>query len=238
MKNKSLLLIFLILIGCSLTVSAVSAKNVAYLLKDFTTPNADLISVLNEMGLTYDTISESNIPITDFSQYNMILVGNQNFLNPNGIPYNSYPTLMINRYHYYTNSNPGSWGWSTTRGQQSANPSPVIIKRTPSNSLIEEINKGLPNSFSTYSQANQNLYYLKGGKASGITLPNYVSGHTNADAVIAVAQPGNIFLNGKVAASKSIFYGVTETQYWKNNSRALFKNCIEYLARSSENEPG
>jgi len=202
--------------------------DVAYVVK--TNSNSFLTSELNALGLTYDVITEENVLSTDFSQYKMILVGNDKFDNPNDIPVSKYKSLIINSYHYYKKGilfiDP-QFGWSSKKGTQSS-PSSIKI-----NDFNISITSNLPEIFKGYTISDPNVQtdYLRERKATGIRLIAQLSGssHTIEDSVIAVVYPGAKFLNGNIAQKRSLFFGITKSEFWTQESKQLFRNSIMWV---------
>jgi predicted TIM-barrel fold metal-dependent hydrolase len=98
--KKFLFLIFSILMMSGLVV----AVDVAYVVNSVST-NSDFTDTMDELDLTYDIIFSSDVPNTNFDDYGMILLNNQDFPNPEEIPINEFPALMIN------GRNMEDWGW-------------------------------------------------------------------------------------------------------------------------------
>jgi len=152
MKNKLFLLTFVMLVLPMISAAADIAYVVSYNVE------YGLTQAINETGYTYDIIEDSDIASTDFSDYKMILVGNERFDSVNEIPVNKMNSLMINTYHLE------EWGWidggigSVTSNQQ-------LEAKVINN--ISRITRNIPINFQVYTQATYD------GSSSSINLPMY-----------------------------------------------------------------
>jgi len=227
MKKNIYILMVLCLIFTVGSVSAVG-EDIAYVVK--TNPDSFLTSEINQLGLTYDIITESNVLSTDFSQYNMILVGDDDFDNPNDIPVNEYKSMLVNSYHYYKKGvlfPDNQWGWSSKKGFQSS-PSNIQV-----NDFDISITSDLPEIFKAYTITDSSIqtYYLRASKPTGIRLLARIggSGHTIGDSVLSVIYPGTEYLNGNIAQERSLFFGITEVEFWTQESKELFQNSVTWV---------
>ena len=185
--KKLILFTFLVI----LLASSVLATDVAYVIGG--TANPTLMNELNSAGLSYDVVSESQITLTDFSQYGMILVGDDKFDNPENIPVNQYNSLILNSYHFYKKGIifvDYQWGWSRGKGSITS-PSSIELNQGDS-SLIEGISK----NFWAYNSYNPDFktYYLTSTKATGVEFIAHSNGASNSnyDSVVTIAHPGTI----------------------------------------------
>ena len=222
---KKLIYFFVVLIS----LTTVLASEVAYVVKLNADAEQGVKSALNEMGLRYDVILESQIASTNFSDYAIIIVGDSNFNNATEIPFNEHRSLILNHYHYYK-----EFGWSSDQGSTSSNPYTKIKNDAPTHQILQ----GIGSEWIAYNTGGKPVYYLKGAKASGIDSDDLLahvlgSNHQRSDSVLTVALPGVIYRSYrgkiKVEQSKSVFYGLTETNYWTPDSKKVFKNIINWL---------
>lgn len=216
------------------SVSATNQKDVAIL----TTGHYDsylIQEISSSMGLTYDLIYEDDIKSTNFDNYKMILIGNEDFSDPQSIPNENYSTLTLNSDNYYETGilfpDP-QLGWSKKRAYQS---SPSTIKLNGINSsILDEI----PKEFTAYKveNINVNTYYLRAQKATGIKMLAYVGGssHIYSDSVLALIYPGGKFLNNKISNSRNLYFGIVEAKYWTNNTKKLFENSVFWVINGED----
>src|SRR3989344_1346607 len=95
------------------TVSA--EKDVAYVVKHPFFVNPLFTSILDEMGITYDIVTSPNITTYNLSKYKMILLNNHDFPNPEEIPVNDIPAVLVN------GENMADWGWVNKVSKTSQN---------------------------------------------------------------------------------------------------------------------
>ncbi len=229
---KKLLLTILSIFFIVSVASLASATDVAYVVKsyeDWTVANA-----LNEIGVSYDVIPESKVASTNFSQYLFILVGNDQFANPNAIPVSEHKSLIMNQYHYYRTGKiiyNYQWGWSIDPGSISSPSTIKIINRN------ETITKDIPDRINGYiiNDKDVQTYYLKGSKPVGIRSIAYHSSEP-AEFVIAYVSAGTRMLNGKIAKGKSLFFGATEAQYWTEETENMFQNSVLWLMSDEDRD--
>jgi len=221
--KRILLALFLVIF----LTNSVLATDVAYVVKSGA--NSILASELNNAGLTYDVITESQIASTNFSKYKMLLVGEGNFDNFEQIPVAEHNSLIINSYHFYQKGifliSDSQWGWSAGKGSAS---SPTNLKFNTLNTTLVD---NLPETFRAYTVQDIDLqtYYLTGRKATGTKLIVRIDGHTSGDSVLGLAYPGTIYLNGEIGQARSLFFGIVKPEYWTTESRQLFRNSLDWV---------
>lgn len=215
MAKKLIILITAIIFLSSFAV----AEDVAYIVKSSSGVDSFLLNEISSLGYTYDIVYESQVPSTDLSQYLFLIIGNQNLDNPSLIPVEKHKTIFINSYNYYNKFSNPQFGWS-------------VDKSSTTNSILKisnsghQILNGLPQEFTAYT-TSQPIYILKGKKPTGIAIHAYRT--FSSDSVVASLNEGQKFLNGKTLEKKSVFFGITEAQYWTANTKKLFANSINWL---------
>jgi len=207
-----------------LLLNFASATDIAYIVTNANQANSKFISVLDELDLSYSLILSSNAKNTNFSEYKMILLNNENFPNPQEIPINKYPAMIVNGGHLKT------WGWAklpSTAG--SSNPFFINIKNKNYN-----ITDNLPDNFQAYNSYKPTLDYIQEKYlydgiqtiASVDSLP--------ANTVIGLIEGGTTLTSKGVSKTKvnanSIFFGIYDTKYWTNATKQLFMNSLLWVA--------
>ena len=89
MKKISLFLIFfsvVILVSNFISASSISS-DIAYVVKNPNYPDDNFIDVIEDLNLDYKLIPVSQVGTTDFSDYGMILIGDENLGN---VPVNDF----------------------------------------------------------------------------------------------------------------------------------------------------
>ncbi|MHA2023686.1 MAG: hypothetical protein ACTSWQ_08510, partial [Candidatus Thorarchaeota archaeon] len=183
----------------------------------------NILDVFEDLGLTVDIIQEESQPIS-YNDYKFIFAGDENFRR--SIPVNSYPSIITSYYHADT------WGLSDNEG---------VSQLGSTHPLSVLINGG---SYQVYTQAmNQQrvaipYYYLdkdnKGpamNQSAGTEATQ--SGRKFGD-VISYAYPGSLMENGRTQQARLCFYGIIESDFWTQNARDLFEDCIGFVASECE----
>ncbi len=201
-----------------------SAADIAYVVKSSANADSYLIQEIENLDYSYDIITQSQVASTNFSNYRLILVGDSNLDNPDSIPVDKHLSLIINSYNYYEKNLDKQLGWSKDTGSLG---SPSSLKLA---NFTSPVTSGVSATFSAYTTTDPNLkaYYLNGNKPSGTSLL-VTTANSNFDSVIALVNPGNVFLNGKTAQKRGIYFGITDAQYWTPSSRKLFQNSLNWL---------
>jgi len=208
--KKFLFLLFLFLILFSFNVYA---ADIAYVLKNPSLPNNNFIGVLNELNLSYDLIDDSDIASTNFSNYRMILLDDENIDN---VPVNSYKSLFVNPDYYS--------GWSQSIGSTASN-QPLRANNIINNPITE----GIEGEFQVYTSCcdnsgiNLKMYYLRGRKYSTTKITSTL-GSTSEYVVATKENP------------RRVFFGITETDFWTSISRQLFKQAITWVLRGEDRD--
>ncbi len=205
--------------------------DVAYVVKNELGVDSYLLEQLKNNDYSYEMIYESNVGKTDFSNYYIIIVGNQKLDNPAAVPVDRYKSLIINSYNFYKKNLDWQLGWS---GRISSVSSPSVLNvRDSSHKIVS----GIPRNFKAYSVSNSNVksYILKGEKPVRIEIIAY-SGSLASDSVIAAVSPGIKYLNGKTAQERGVFFGITNAKYWTSETKKLFKNSLNWLIEDIDND--
>ncbi|MDD5253941.1 MAG: MopE-related protein [Candidatus Nanoarchaeia archaeon] len=233
MKKIVFLLAFL------LAISSVIAVDVAYVVTNPATARQEPVTALEEEGYTVDIVDDSELLTTDFTNYDLILVANQNFPYPERIPVTTRNTVVMS-------SNDGdveTWGLSSSVADQSSSQPEKIINTDPINNPIT---KGMPSTIQVYtvSGVSAALAYLpssdKAAKLITAASPYYQAGIN--DAVIATAKPGDIlkiYVSGwkyKTISSRICYFGAVDSQYWTSDAKTLFLNCALWSSKGVDND--
>lgn len=208
-------------------MSSVYAEDIVYVVKDTSKVNHDFLNSIQDLGLTVSVVDDDNINSLNLSKYKMMLVGNNRFSNPQDIPVNNFPALIVNQYHM------SDWYWASgVSFVSSSNP------LTAKNFYDNPIAKNIPSTFQVYYSCCSGfssipMYYLSKEKRS-LKLKGITSTMSdNLNLVVATATKGTVLRLGHVSNSKSVFFGITESYMWTEDAESLFKNSILWLV----NEP-
>lgn len=226
LKKRNILLITLVsLMFIVLAIYYVSAADVAYIYKSKPKIDQNVLDIFNELNLTYDTINERNMP-RNFSSYRFLYVGNERFSK--NIPVNDYPVVITN--YFFGNK----WGLTDRDG----------ISKLAATSPLQVLKNG--QIIQVYTQARYNNrpislpYFYLGNedkvpamqKIAGTYMGN--EGYDIGD-VISFASAGTHLINGKDAKGNVCFYGIVESDYWTEDARDMFLDCVDRVANVCSN---
>ena len=216
--EKILLLVFLFAV---MFVGSVSAADVAYIYsRDFNVDN-NIKNVFAELNLSVDMIKESKVTTTDFSKYKFIFIGDERFSNPTKIPINKYPSVVTNYYYG------PQWGLTDDDGiSKLARTEPLSVKQDGTiiqvytDAMFDTNRVGIP-------------YYYLGvhDKSSDMTqvAGTYSGNGYDLGDVISYASSGSALENGKFALGNICFFGIVESDYWTDEARNMFLECIGFV---------
>ena len=209
-------------------VPKVVKADIVYVVKDQLGVDNYLLDELKNNGYSYEILFEADVSKTNFDDYFLIMVGNQNLNNPEAIPVDKYKSLIINSFNYYKSNAGPQLGWS---GSVSSVSSPTSLTIADS---ANPIVAGVPRVFRAYTGAISSVKtaVLKGEKPTG--LESVVYSGIISNAVVASILPGTNYLNGKLAKERAVFFGITRAQYWTLDSKRLFKNSLNWLIQGAD----
>jgi hypothetical protein len=215
--NLSFLLLFLF--GLSFII-AVESKDVAYLVVAPGYEMSNIQETISALNMSYDIIYNSQIPSTNFSKYSVLVVNNDFFTNWQSIPVNDKPAVLVNGKHI------DDWGWTTISTKSSGYTSLLLNNN---HSITLAFNSSVP----IYLSEGYDVYSIYSNYMfSGIT-PLARKNSPELDMVIALVQEDSILTKvGKPDTrvnAKTVFFGITEANYWTNESKQLFKNSIMWV---------
>ena len=213
-------LVFLLII---LNISLASAIDVAYVLKNPRSPNNDFLNAFQELNLTVDKINANNVKNTNFNSYKLIFVGNEMLGNPKDIPVNDFNSVVANYFHEKE--------WGLTNGEISLIGANSNLKVNV-NGEIQQVyssccfsnHLSIPMYYLSYLSKNENVITL-----ASTTL-------NQEDSVVGFVNKGKLLSNDKVSKGRMCFYGITETRFWTDNAKELFKECVLFSINSRDND--
>ncbi len=183
--------------------SNVFATDVAYIVRDNSKIEVNVINEIQTLGLSYDIIDDSDISTTNFSNYEMVLLGDGNIKNA---PVEEYKSLIMNPNYYSLWS--GSIGSSTS--------SAVF-------NLENSITEGILVEFNAYNVRSGQIYYLTAQKYSNSVT---VKGDSASDR--------GKFVVAKKISPRRIFWGITKSDLWSEESKELFKNAVHWILHGED----
>jgi hypothetical protein len=220
MKSKILIsiLAFFFLINI---VSA--AADVAYIVPTLSDVKSEFVDAMNDLGLTHNVIYSDSVSSVEFEgNYSLILLNDNSFPNWDEIPINDFPALVVN------GRNVDDWGW-TKRITSSSSEDPIHVDLNEG-----PLTTGLGDNIQVYTLGvTPDVYYMhKDDIFQGFEI---VAGNTfdNENAVVALAREGTVLTKtgqpDTIVNANSIFFGITEAEYWTADAEQLFKNALGWL---------
>ncbi|MBS3079124.1 putative metal-binding motif-containing protein [Candidatus Pacearchaeota archaeon] len=208
-------------------IPMISAADVAYIYnKNFKIDN-NVKVLLNQLNLSIDLIQESKVASTNLSKYKFIFVGDERFTNPSMIPIGKYPTVITNYYHGYV------WGLTDNEGISNlARSEPMSVKQN--GSIIQVYTQGVYD----YNSVGIPYYYLgKNDKSSEMTqIAGTYSGNSyDLGDVISYSKKGTHLVNGKLTNGNICFFGIVESDYWTEDAKKMFLNCLNFVGSVCSN---
>ncbi len=227
MKNKILLIIvgLFALILLSSFASALTA-DVAYVVSTPSDLKPEFLEAMNELGMSYFVVLANNITNQNFSNFKLILLNDDYFSNWQQIPINNVPAVLVN------GRNMVNWGWVTRMTTVSQGDSPLQAILNKSYGLLTA---GLNQTINVYTiPVEPDMYYIDSAYAySGIEIVSSTASDSK-DIVVGLARKGtNLTRTGRpntIIRANTIFFGIKDTQYWTNETKLFFKNCLGYVA--------
>lgn len=215
-----------LLFVCLVFFPIVSAVDVAYIVENSNSFEDEFVNALTNLGLTYEVIDSDNVRNVNFNNYELILIGDEDFSNYEDIPVYEHKSLIVNSHHFYESGGDAQWGWSVDKSTTSS-PTQLEINDALTSTVLD----GIPMNFNGYTQSSSYAkgYFLKGRKPIGINLAIHKSVGTIGDSAVAFVYPGTTMLNGEVAQEKSLFFGITNPDLWTVETERVFKNSIRWL---------
>ena len=206
MNNKSLIFLFTLLF----LVSGVYATDIGYVVK--TTANANIISALDEMGYTYDVITESSIPTTNFSNYAALII-QDNVANKNYLPLDSKNLIFLNKDLVSSIWTSGTF----VSGSSNTFSAKFDEIGTPFTKGLNSI------TYDPYTTSKP-MYYLH-VYPSYITSVSRTTGSTGSNSIVAYSNEGGV---------RKVFFGFYSTDFWSSDGKKLFKNTLNWTRMGTD----
>ncbi|MCX6748925.1 MAG: hypothetical protein NT076_04945, partial [Candidatus Pacearchaeota archaeon] len=210
--------VFVLVLLAVLLTSFVCAEDVGYILQSKRNVDSRITGVFTEMNLSYKLIEDKYLSKEDLTKFKFIFIDDAILRNTAKIPVYNYPSVIMNQ-----NYGP-EWGLTDADGvSQLASTSPLSVK-LPNNG-IEQV-------------------YTRAKYANGVSVPYfYLDDLNKADPSISIARtygggpyewgdvisviPKGARLNGGIITKgKLCFYGIAKTEYWTQDAKNLFEDCV------------
>lgn len=198
MKKLVLFLITLFLIN------GVFAEDVAYIVK--TSSNSNIVGALNELGYTYNVITDSSIPTTDFSQYSVLLI-QDDVSNKALLPLATKNSIFIDK-----NIAVATWT-GISIGVTNAFSSKLEQLSTPFTDGFSSVD------FNAYT-TTKSVYYLDRKTSSITNIANSIGASSYGKPIVSYSNVNHI---------KNVFFGFYDITYWTSDTKKLFKNSVKWI---------
>ncbi|MEA3329748.1 MAG: hypothetical protein U9Q06_03310 [Nanoarchaeota archaeon] len=206
-----------IILMCSVLLPLISASDIAYVYDSAWKIDDRIVNSFSDLGLSSEFIQCKNVGLIDFSDYDLIFVGNEWLSCAGEIPVSEYASVIMN------GRNTKDFGLAGRRG----------ISRGSSRAPLKS-NEEL---FKAYTQLKYNgkyslsIYYLSQYSDYGFNkiAESFMGDKLDLGAVVAHINSGTDLVNKKTAQENICFFGITETKYWTDETKELFKDCVEFV---------
>ncbi len=219
------------------TISTVTAGDVAYIYKNPSAIDDNIVSVFKELGLTVDLINEKMVlehhkmhekmnESEHHHEHKLIFIGDEVFRHKDmlAFPIAMMPTIIINSRHA------DLWGITDNEG----------VSKLSSNMPLK-VNKN-SNAVQVYTQSADNkgkalrYYYIDDRnkvcnptKSAGVYTGSVGYDFGN---VVSYFNEGTNLSNGMKSKARICFFGLTSTDYWTAEAKKMFKDCINFVLQS------
>ena len=200
-----------------LAVSFVAATDVAYIYGNDARIDHNVLGIFSSMNLSISFISQSSLPV-NLSGYKFIFVGDEYFTK--SIPVSNYRTVIMNSHF-------GN-GYGLTNGNGISS----LSSRTP----LEVTFKGKELRAYTSTkdiQGSYLSYYLLATNSKNSNLSTYAKTYSTGSGregdVVSFVPKGVGLSNGKISKGEICFFGITKSDYWTEDSRNLFRDCVNFV---------
>ena len=195
----------------------VFATDIAYIIGDANSPDPNIIDALD--GYSYHVIDGSYDQV-DYSQYLILIVGDDYISKPEAIPVKNMRSLVLNKYYV------DDWGLA-----QYASPHSIgnnyLKGEILANHSITEGYSGLVTLYNAYGIRSYYLPLLP-DRAKGI-VKLVVTNNADELPIIGIMNPGGLLYGGGTAKDRIVFYGLPNSNYWTNDAKILLNNGISWL---------
>jgi hypothetical protein len=199
-----------------LLLNFIVATDVAYISRNERRIDSSIIDTFNEMSLDVEIINNKDVGDTDFSDYKLIFIGDERLRRVRDIPVNENPSVIINRYY------------GRQFGLLDKGGIPKMAANSPLKVLAEEL----------LIQVYDRSRFLR----RRINLPYYFLPekyqNDNMESVAMTAQgrkKGSVIAYSNQGTNKC-FFGIPEAKFWTEETKVLFKNCVNFVLNSVEED--
>jgi len=212
--------VFLILFIFVLVSAFAQAKTAAYVVRSANVKE-EYVDILEDMDFTVDLIDDGDIPTTDFSGYDMILVGNGPITNRGSIPVTDKESIIATDRQSYVDD------WHIADYSSPSSSSGYAYGKIKTANIITE---GLTSPVQLYDTTAITLYILPYPFRRAPGLRNILSttGYQEFP-IIGIIDAGGGLFGGGTANAKTVFFGMFQPEYWTPEAEQMFRNSVLWL---------
>jgi len=229
-KGQVVGLIFLVvMLVVVLNMSFVFAEDVAYIYRNINAVDDNVVDVFEDAGLSVDLIQENDIP-NDIRDYRILFVGDERFRNVENIPVGEISTIISN---YYFGED---WGLTDGDGiSKLGSNSELSVRMEDTNEIIQVYTQA---KYPGRSIAIPYYYLDEHNRINGLEkiAGTYTGNDYNFGDVISYANAGTHLINGNVIDGRLCFFGIVESDFWTNDAREMFEDCVDFVGLICERD--
>src|SRR3989344_479477 len=223
LKALSIFLLSLIFVS-----GFVIAQDIAYIVRDSSNPNAEIISILNNEGYSYDIIDDSEIPAVDFNDYRMILVWDERISNSTLVPVGTINALVGNMNYLDT--------WKIADSVSSR------ISTGYEYGKIMNFSSDIVSGISVtpvqlYNQRNVELLYLPAPNKRARGLKNIVARDASTiEPLVGTIDRGAELLDHSLSNARIVVFTIVKSNYWTPETQLMFENSLIWTMSGSDRD--
>ena len=206
----------------------VIAQDIAYIVRDSSNPNAEIISILNNEGYSYDIIDDSEIPAVDFNDYRMILVWDERISNSTLVPVGTINSLVGNMNYLDT--------WKIADSVSSR------ISTGYEYGKIMNFSSDIVSGISVtpvqlYNQRNVELLYLPAPNKRARGLKNIVARDASTiEPLVGTIDRGAELLDHSLSNARIVVFTIVKSNYWTPETQLMFENSLIWTMSGSDRD--
>jgi len=211
MKLKLILFVMCMILSLAFVVAS---ADVAYVLENTGELEQQFLNSITNLNYTYELIDDSEISSTNFSDYQVILIGNEDV---GDISLENHKALILNPDYVES--------WSERTGTRASSQPLRADNSAPSHSITQ----GIPLNFPVYTRA----------KADGVSLPMYYLSWIKSftEKIITAERDADEHVIVVREDPKQVFFGITRAEFWTDESKLLFENSLKWMINGDNQEP-
>jgi hypothetical protein len=193
-----------------LILPVVAAADVAYILEDSSTTSAKIISSLNNKGISFELVRDSQIISTDFSQFSALLVS-EDVTKRDNLPLGEMNSIFLDQ-RIAEETWPGSIATKTSNARS-------IHILAPDHEILTGLPIGV---IDIYPGVGAATHYLSIKPFFIETLATRGSGTIHPVLAASIREVDDV-------AIKEVFFGAIASESWNSNAVTIFENSLDWV---------